>query len=115
MTEAWVAKRWDLRGYVDRMEMEKAVIDLVSNGLLREKASSGGPDRMELEGKSALFVNAGTVLGKAISSSLLSIRGETGCSGHGRAWGESWILYARPGEMERGQDLYLQRSRPHVS
>lgn len=73
MTETWVAKRWDLRGHVDRAEMEKAIIDLISNGLLKEKGSATyTSESKEFEGKSALVINAGTLLGKAISFSLLS-------------------------------------------
>ena len=72
MTETWVSKRWDLREHVDRMEMEKAIIDLMSNGLLREKSAQRPPEMEELQGKSALVINAGTVLGSAISTSLLA-------------------------------------------
>jgi len=73
MTETWVAKRWDLRGHVDRMAMEKAIIDIISNGLLKMKTSSpSGAEVDELQGKSVLMINAGTLLGKAISFSLLS-------------------------------------------
>ena len=72
MTETWVSKRWDLREYVDRMEMEKAIIDLMSNGLLKEKSTHRTGETSELQGKSALVVNAGGVLGRAISASLIA-------------------------------------------
>ena len=72
MTETWVSKRWDLRGHVDRMEMEKAIIDLMSNGLLKERSVHQPPEMMELQGKSALVINAGSVLGSAVSTSLLT-------------------------------------------
>ena len=73
MAETWVAKRWDLRGHSDRMEMEKAIIDIIFNGLLKKKTSAvSGVEVGELQGKSVLIMNAGTLLGKAISFSLLS-------------------------------------------
>jgi len=73
MAETWVAKRWDLRGHADRMEMEKAIIDIITNGLLKMKTSAlSGAEVEELQGKSVLIMNAGTLLGKAISFSLLS-------------------------------------------
>jgi len=72
MTETWVSKRWDLREHVDRMEMEKAIIDLMSNGLLTENAAQQPFETAEFQGKSALVVNAGTVLGRSICTSLLA-------------------------------------------
>ena len=73
MAETWVVKRWDLRGHADRMEMEKAIIDIISNGLLKRKTSAlSGAEAGELQGKSVFIMNAGTLLGKAISFSLLS-------------------------------------------
>lgn len=73
MTEAWVAKRWDLRGHANRMEVERAIIDIISNGLLKRKTSAvSGAEVEELQGKSVLIMNAGTLFGKAISFSLLS-------------------------------------------
>ena len=73
MAETWVVKRWDLRGYADRMEMEKAIIDIISNGLVKRKTSAlSGAEVEELQGKSVLIMNTGTLLGKAISFSLLS-------------------------------------------
>ncbi|MEE4352239.1 MAG: SDR family oxidoreductase [Desulfatiglans sp.] len=73
MAETWVAKRWDLRGHADRMEMEKAIIDIIINGLVKRKIPSlSGGEVEELQGKSVLIMNAGTLLGKAICFSLLS-------------------------------------------
>ena len=74
MTETWVAKRWDLRGHVDRMEMEKAILDVVFNGLLKDKSIAAADvwERKGLQGKSALVINGSTLLGKAISFSLVS-------------------------------------------
>lgn len=74
MTEAWVVKRWDLRGHIDRIEMEKAIFDLAFSGLLEEKnpALGGLRELGDLEGKSVLVLNGVSLLGKAISFSLLS-------------------------------------------
>ena len=73
MAETWVAKRWDLRGHADRMEMEKSIIDIISNGLLKTKTSAlSAAEVEELQGKSVLIMNASTLLGKAISFSLLA-------------------------------------------
>lgn len=74
MSDSWVLKRWDLREHVTQMEMEKAIIDLVSYGVLRRPdsepviASSPG----FLEGKTAFIMNASTVLGSAMASFLLA-------------------------------------------
>jgi 3-oxoacyl-[acyl-carrier protein] reductase len=73
MTEMWVTKRWDLRGHVDRVEMEKIIIDVILNGLLMQKDSAINVSKTEeLQGKSAFVINAGTLLGKAIAFSLAS-------------------------------------------
>lgn len=38
MLDSWVLKRWDLRGHVNRTEMESHIIDLLLNGMLKENA-----------------------------------------------------------------------------
>jgi hypothetical protein len=38
MIDSWIIKRWDLRGYVNRTEMESHIIDLMLNGMLKENA-----------------------------------------------------------------------------
>lgn len=74
MVDAWVLKRWDLRKQVTQLEMEKSILDLVFHGLINGKGSKSRhlEDMGSLEGKVILAVNAGTVLGKATSSFLLS-------------------------------------------
>ena len=74
MTEAWVVKRWDLRGYVDRMEMEKTIIGMIFDYLKGE--ASGQIDTnysvKYLGGKTALVVNGETLIAKAVTRWLLS-------------------------------------------
>ncbi|MBW1780906.1 MAG: SDR family oxidoreductase [Deltaproteobacteria bacterium] len=74
MAEAWVVKRWDLRGYIDRTEMEKAILDVAFNGLLKRKAPAKGEPREigDLQGRSVLLLNGESLLAKAISFSLLT-------------------------------------------
>ena len=74
MLDSWVLKRWDLRGHITQLEMEESVLDLLFHGLVDRKGSDARPPQaMEmLEGKLALVLNGGTLLGKAISSFLLS-------------------------------------------
>ncbi len=74
MTETWVVKRWHLRGHVDRLEMERTILDLTFNGLVPGKNSHKGGQKEfdELEGKSVLVLNSDSLLGKAISFFLLS-------------------------------------------
>ncbi len=74
MIDTWVVKRWDLRGHVDRMEMEKAILDVAFNGLLEGKApAQGGPwENEDLRGKSVLILSGESLLAKAISFSLLT-------------------------------------------
>ena len=74
MGEAWVVKRWDLRGYVDRTEMEKAILDVTLNGLLKGKSSAqeNFGEIEDLEGKSVLILNGESLLAKAVSFSLLT-------------------------------------------
>ncbi|MGA8832267.1 MAG: SDR family oxidoreductase [Desulfomonilaceae bacterium] len=74
MVDAWVLKRWDLRGYASSLDVEKTILELLFQGLLEPdslpmKCESDG---RSLEGKSALVVNGGTVLSTALISFLLS-------------------------------------------
>ncbi len=74
MVDAWVLKRWDLRGYASAQDVEKTILELLFQGLLEPdslpmKCESDG---RSLEGKSALVVNGGTVLSTALISFLLS-------------------------------------------
>jgi len=79
MIDAWVIKRWDLRG-ISELEMEKAIYNFVFNGL--RNVEDGRPRKQlgteRLEGKRILVLNGGTVLGKAISLFLLSKRAVLG-------------------------------------
>ena len=74
MLETWALKRWDLKGFVSQSEMERACLDLMLYGLLKEKGDSAvhvGEEHM-MEGKFALIINSGTELGKAVSLFFLS-------------------------------------------
>ena len=74
VVDAWVLKRWDLRGYTSAPEMEQEILDLIFGGLLKPDAVCAQSRTFPnpLEGKSALVVNGGTVLGTATISFLLS-------------------------------------------
>ena len=74
MAETWVVKRWDLRGHIDRMEMEEAILDVAFNGLLAGAASAKGRhwENPEIRGKSVLILGGETLLAKAIAFSLLT-------------------------------------------
>jgi 3-oxoacyl-[acyl-carrier protein] reductase len=74
MAETWVVKRWDLRGHIDRMEMEKAILDVAFNGLLDGKTSPEGVhwEEEELRGKSVLILGGESLLAKAVAFSLLT-------------------------------------------
>ncbi len=74
MVDAWVLKRWDLRGYASALDVEKSIIDLLLQGLIEPDSfpAQSLPDGHALEGKSAIVVNGGTVLSTAIISFLLS-------------------------------------------
>lgn len=37
LIDAWVIKRWDLRGKVTLQEMEKGILDIVLNGMIKSK------------------------------------------------------------------------------
>lgn len=78
LVDAWVLKRWDLRGYASALDMEKTIIDLLFHGLTEPDSSPvhSQPEANFLYGKSAIVVNGGTALSAAIISLLLS-RGVT--------------------------------------
>ena len=73
MIDCWVIKRWDLRG-IGESEMENSIYNLVFNGLRNVEGVTservGGTEG--IDGKRILFLNGGTIFGKAISSFLLS-------------------------------------------
>ena len=73
MVDGWVLKRWDLRGHATRLEAEKAILQLLLNGLLNEQKQGVSPETIidhALSGKHALVVNAGGLLGRSVSSYL---------------------------------------------
>ena len=72
MIDAWTIKRWDLRGHSTRLEAEHSIMDIISQGLLApvKGVPASGPDTGSLMGKTALMVNAGTLLGQAVCSDL---------------------------------------------
>jgi AcrR family transcriptional regulator/NAD(P)-dependent dehydrogenase (short-subunit alcohol dehydrogenase family) len=74
MVDAWVLKRWDLLGHASAMDVEKTILDLLFRGFLKADSSPARcePQTHVLEGKSAIVVNGGTVLGTAVISFLLS-------------------------------------------
>jgi len=74
MVDAWVLKRWDLRGYATALEMEESILNLLFKGsLVQEPHGTLYRDNSSpLAGKSALVVNAGTFLGTAVLSFLAS-------------------------------------------
>lgn len=74
MVDAWVLKRWDLRGHASAREVEKSILDALFRGFLRTDLSEKPvePSAHSLEGKSAVVANGGTVLGTAMISALSS-------------------------------------------
>jgi len=74
MVETWVVKRRDLRGYINRLEMEKSILDLLFHGLDKERSTAvcQGEPAASLQGKTALLLNSSTFIGKSITSFLLS-------------------------------------------
>ena len=82
MIDTWVIKRWDLRGYVNRLEAERFILELVLNGLLSDSLAKTGSKNgikqrqyeisIGLRGQSAFIANSGTPIGTALCNSLLS-------------------------------------------
>ncbi len=72
MIDSWTIKRWDLRGHASQREVEQVILDLVFHGLLEEKAApkTAQPESSSLRDKTALVVNAGTILGNGICGVL---------------------------------------------
>ncbi len=74
MVDAWVLKRWDLRGYATALEMEESILSLLFKASLVQEPhgtyhrENVGP----LNGQSVLVINAGTFLGTAVLSFLAS-------------------------------------------
>jgi AcrR family transcriptional regulator/NAD(P)-dependent dehydrogenase (short-subunit alcohol dehydrogenase family) len=76
MIDSWVIKRWDLRGFADRLETEHSILELIFNGIDSRSAVSKhtenstprcNPDpRNALYGQSAFIINARTPIGTAL-------------------------------------------------
>ena len=74
MIDTLVIKRWDLRGHSNPIEAERLILQLVFHGLLNDKQKFTLPSETldSLQGKTALMVNGGTVLGQAACDILLA-------------------------------------------
>jgi len=74
LIHTYVLRRWDLTKHVAIKEMERSVIDLFFNGLLKQNdlGSEKILSRKFLAGKSILIINGATGFGGALSSFLLS-------------------------------------------
>ncbi|MCF8024446.1 MAG: SDR family oxidoreductase [Desulfobacteraceae bacterium] len=71
MIDSYALKRWDLRGYASAAEFEKFILEMVFKGLsISDDYSQNFQGSKLLIGKSALQVNASTVIGKSICSFL---------------------------------------------
>lgn len=80
MIDSWVIKRWDLRGFADRLEAERSILELIFQGIRSGPASaestrglgfktiSSSP--IGLHGQTALIVNSGTPIGTALCQAL---------------------------------------------
>ncbi|WP_319521764.1 SDR family oxidoreductase [uncultured Desulfosarcina sp.] len=67
MLDAWVLKRWDLRGHTSRREAEETIVDTIMNGLLKDrKEQTVSIAKHGIESNLALVANGGTILGKAL-------------------------------------------------
>jgi NAD(P)-dependent dehydrogenase (short-subunit alcohol dehydrogenase family)/DNA-binding transcriptional regulator YbjK len=80
MIDSWVIKRWDLRGFADRLETERTILELIFNGIHSGPAfSERRPTSAEksgtaccggLNGQTALIVNSETPIGTSLCHSL---------------------------------------------
>jgi 3-oxoacyl-[acyl-carrier protein] reductase len=76
LIDAWVLKRWDLKGHITKYGMERIVLDLVINGLLGGTEGECKYPRgiASIEGKSVLLLGDGGPLVDALAS-YLSLNG----------------------------------------
>ncbi|MBU4316348.1 MAG: SDR family oxidoreductase [Proteobacteria bacterium] len=75
MIDAWVLKRWDLRGNVTASDAANEILDMVLNGLIQKNElmdSMGKKEKHDLDGKTIFIANGGTIPGSAIISRLLA-------------------------------------------
>ncbi len=71
MIDTWVIKRWDLRDNTDRLEAERAILDLLFRGMFeQESAVQYEAASPALRGKMSLVVHSGSELGSAVSRHL---------------------------------------------
>jgi len=71
MIDMWVIKRWDLRGNTDRLDAERAILDLLFRGMFAQKiAMQNEATSPALRGKMSLVVHSGSELGSAVSTHL---------------------------------------------
>ncbi|MBN2332566.1 MAG: SDR family oxidoreductase [Deltaproteobacteria bacterium] len=84
MIDSWVIKRWDLRNHVNQLDAERMILEIIFNGLSRDKqALAALPQTFDdLQGKTVLVLNGGTVLGQAICSAFLANGGRLIVHGH---------------------------------
>ena len=74
MADSWVLKRWDLQKHVTQLEMEKSILDLVFNGLVRhERPLPADSEKSGLgEAKCALLIGNDSAIGRETVAFLLS-------------------------------------------
>jgi len=75
MIDAWVLKRWDLRGHVTASDAANEILDMVLNGLTPKNERMESPGRKEkhdLDGKTIFIANGGTIPASAIISRLVA-------------------------------------------
>ena len=77
MVDAWVLKRWNLRGNVTQLEMERSIIDLIFHGFLKSDKFPLQPlqEIRPLEGKSIFVMNCGGALTGEFICPYLSSKG----------------------------------------
>ena len=75
MIDAWILKRWDMRGHITAAEAENEILEMVLNGLMDQQ-----PDRppgnlqpgFDFEGKTVFMANGATVVSAAVISRFLA-------------------------------------------
>ena len=74
MIDSWALKRWDLRGHVNQLDVERTILEITLDGLSRsgEQAAPPQPAPNSLEGKTVFLANGGTVIGQALGNALRS-------------------------------------------
>lgn len=80
MIDAWIIKRWDLRGFGNSLEAERFILQFIFSGLLPEQSllrnkthrSSLSINNLTngLKGQTALIINADTPIGSALCDNL---------------------------------------------